>query len=356
MATATEFVPKQHETEAVTAHVIWMTTGLSCDGDSVAMTSATEPSLEDIVTGTIPGMPKVVVHNPVLAFENGAEFMQAWYDAEAGKLDPFVLVVEGSIPNEKINGEGYWAGDRRRPRDRAADHHQRVGRPPGAEGGGRGGRGHLRHLRRHPRHEEQPDGRDGPAGLPRLELEVRGRPARRLHPRLPRPAGQHDRDADVPRVPPRGHGSGPRAGRGAAAQVAVRAHGARELQPRRLRRGGPVRHRVRRRPALPGQAGLQGAGGASATCRCAAGSRARAAAPTWAASAWPARCPASPTSTCRSWSRTGWGNMAVELPEVRLRPDGDAASGTGNIKNKYDKEPEWRHNRGELTTGYAKRW
>ena len=29
-----------------------------------------------------------------------------------------------------------------------------------------------------------------------------------------------------------------------------------------------------------------------------------AAARTWAASAWPARCPASPTSTCRSWTRT----------------------------------------------------
>ena len=47
-------------------------------------------------------MPKVIVHNPVLAYENGDEFMQAWYDAEAGKLDPFVLIVEGSIPNEEI--------------------------------------------------------------------------------------------------------------------------------------------------------------------------------------------------------------------------------------------------------------
>jgi hydrogenase small subunit len=27
-----------------------------------------------------------------------------------------------------------------------------------------------------------------------------------------------------------------------------------------------------------------------------------------------------------------------------------------NIKRKYDKEPEWRHSRPELTTGYAKRW
>ena len=110
MAPATEFVPDQAKTEAVEAHVIWMTTGLSCDGDSVAMTSAVNPSLEDIVTQAIPGMPKVIVHNPVLAYEVGEEFMQAWYDAEAGKLDPFVLVVEGSIPNEELSGEGYWTG------------------------------------------------------------------------------------------------------------------------------------------------------------------------------------------------------------------------------------------------------
>ena len=94
----------------MTAHVIWMTSGLGCDGDSVAMTSATNPSLEDIILGVIPGMPRVVIHTPVLAYENGAEFLQAWYDAEAGKLDPFVLILEGSVPNEKINGEGHWAG------------------------------------------------------------------------------------------------------------------------------------------------------------------------------------------------------------------------------------------------------
>ena len=110
MATPMEFVPRQHETEKITAHVIWMTSGLGCDGDSVAMTSATSPSLEDIITGVIPGMPNVVIHTPVLAFENGAEFLQAWYDAEAGKLDPFVLIVEGSVPNEELSGEGHWAG------------------------------------------------------------------------------------------------------------------------------------------------------------------------------------------------------------------------------------------------------
>jgi hydrogenase small subunit len=110
MAAEVEFAPGQHAAEAATAHVIWMTTGLGCDGDSVAMTSATNPSLEDIIQRTIPGMPNVVIHTPVLAFENGQDFMQAWYDAEAGKLDPFVLILEGSVPNEKINGDGHWAG------------------------------------------------------------------------------------------------------------------------------------------------------------------------------------------------------------------------------------------------------
>src|SRR6202162_1022744 len=107
---AIEFSPRPHETEKVTAHVLWMTTGLSCEGDSVAMTSATNPSLEDIIQGVIPGMPRVVIHNQVIAFEVGDEYIQAWYDAEEGKLDPFVLVVEGSLGNEQINGEGHWTG------------------------------------------------------------------------------------------------------------------------------------------------------------------------------------------------------------------------------------------------------
>ena len=56
---------EQKKTEGVTAHVLWMTTGLSCEGDSVAMTSATNPSLEDIILQAIPGMPKVIFHWPL---------------------------------------------------------------------------------------------------------------------------------------------------------------------------------------------------------------------------------------------------------------------------------------------------
>jgi hydrogenase small subunit len=68
-----------------------------------------QPSIEDVVMGAIPGLPKVHLHNPVLAYEVGDEFMKFCYQAEAGELDPFVLVIEGSIPNEKIKSEGYWA-------------------------------------------------------------------------------------------------------------------------------------------------------------------------------------------------------------------------------------------------------
>ena len=59
--------------------------------------------------GAFPGLPKVYLHNPVLAYEVGDEFMNYLYKAKEGRLDPFVLVVEGSIPNEKIKTEGYWA-------------------------------------------------------------------------------------------------------------------------------------------------------------------------------------------------------------------------------------------------------
>jgi hydrogenase small subunit len=90
-------------------HILWITAGLGCDGDSVSITAATQPSIEDVLLGAIPGLPRVHLHNPVLAYENGDDFLKFWYQAEQGKLEPFVLVVEGSIPNEKIKKQGYWA-------------------------------------------------------------------------------------------------------------------------------------------------------------------------------------------------------------------------------------------------------
>jgi hydrogenase small subunit len=87
-----------------------MSGALGCDGESVAITSATSPSLEDLVLGTLPRVPRIVLHLPLLAVETGEAFMQAFYDAEDGRLEHFILVVEGAIGNEDINGDGYWTG------------------------------------------------------------------------------------------------------------------------------------------------------------------------------------------------------------------------------------------------------
>jgi hydrogenase small subunit len=89
--------------------VLWITAGLGCDGDTIAMTAATQPSLEEMIFGAIPGIPKMNLHNPFLAPEVGEDFMSYFHRAAEGKLGPFILVIEGSIPNEHNKSEGYWA-------------------------------------------------------------------------------------------------------------------------------------------------------------------------------------------------------------------------------------------------------
>src|SRR5262245_17506986 len=99
---------RDEKTDLPALDLIWLTAGLSCDGDTIAITAATQPSLEDLVLGAIPGIPRVRLHNPVLAYENGEEFLRSLHDAAEGRLRPFLLVVEGSVPNESNKGEGYW--------------------------------------------------------------------------------------------------------------------------------------------------------------------------------------------------------------------------------------------------------
>ena len=108
----TEAAVKAEET---LIHVLWINAGLSCDGDSVALTAATQPSIEEIALGALPGLPKIAVHWPLIDFECGPtggadDFLEWFFKADRGELEPFVLVVEGSIPNEALKSEGYWCG------------------------------------------------------------------------------------------------------------------------------------------------------------------------------------------------------------------------------------------------------
>src|SRR5262245_20892117 len=82
--------------------ILWITAGLGCDGESVALSAATQPSVEDIVLGGLPGIPRVKLRNPFYAYENGDEFMRFLEAAASGEMGPFLLVVEGSIPNEAL--------------------------------------------------------------------------------------------------------------------------------------------------------------------------------------------------------------------------------------------------------------
>ena len=91
-------------------HVFWLA-GMSCDGCSVSTVGASAPSVEALLTGNMPGLPKIVLHHPVLSVEAGDEFMHPFHLAMQGKLGKqFVVVYEGSIPDERQNDEngGYW--------------------------------------------------------------------------------------------------------------------------------------------------------------------------------------------------------------------------------------------------------
>jgi hydrogenase small subunit len=54
-------------------HILWISEGMSCDGDSVSITAAGQPSIEDVLLGAIPGLPKVHLHNKVLSPTLGGE-------------------------------------------------------------------------------------------------------------------------------------------------------------------------------------------------------------------------------------------------------------------------------------------
>ena len=83
-------------------HAFWLA-GMSCDGCSIAAVGAQHPSVEQLISGSIPGMPKVVLHHPVLAVEAGETFITPYRLAREGKLGaPYVVIYEGSVADERI--------------------------------------------------------------------------------------------------------------------------------------------------------------------------------------------------------------------------------------------------------------
>ena len=92
-------------------HVFWIA-GMSCDGCSIAATAGTNPSVEDLLLGRIPGMPKVVLHHPVLNPGSGTELMRPMHAAVNGELGaPYVVCLEGSVPDDQAfpTDQGYFS-------------------------------------------------------------------------------------------------------------------------------------------------------------------------------------------------------------------------------------------------------
>ncbi|MDQ3647012.1 MAG: hydrogenase expression protein HypE [Actinomycetota bacterium] len=91
-------------------HIFWLS-GMGCEGCSNSMLGASNPSVESLVLGGVPRLPRVIFHHPMLDEESGHEFMAAFRAAIDGTLGaPYIVVVEGSIPDDQsFEREGFFS-------------------------------------------------------------------------------------------------------------------------------------------------------------------------------------------------------------------------------------------------------
>ncbi len=89
-------------------HLIWLT-GAGCNGCTLAMLGASEPGIEDLILGNVPDAPRVALTHPELALESGDAFLANLDRAAEGSLSPYVLVLEGAIPDESLARDGSFS-------------------------------------------------------------------------------------------------------------------------------------------------------------------------------------------------------------------------------------------------------
>jgi hydrogenase small subunit len=93
-------------------NLIWLQ-GQGCTGDTVALISARDPSLVDVITGVLPEVEGIkIAFHPTIMAPWGEKALEPLEEAKQGKLDPFVLVLEGAVPSEEIAQKtgGYFCG------------------------------------------------------------------------------------------------------------------------------------------------------------------------------------------------------------------------------------------------------
>jgi len=93
-------------------YLIWLVGG-SCDGCTIAVAGATNPPVEHLMAGIVPGLPRLELIHTVVSVESGHEWIENLRIAERGELDaPFVVTWEGSMFDESRAGAtgGYFMG------------------------------------------------------------------------------------------------------------------------------------------------------------------------------------------------------------------------------------------------------
>ncbi len=94
---------------AVRASVLWITSG-GCDGCTMSVLGAVSPRIEDLLGGGLTDIPRVELIHPVLSLESGARYLSFLEAAARGEDDGFLLVVEGSLFDQRLAGEGSFSG------------------------------------------------------------------------------------------------------------------------------------------------------------------------------------------------------------------------------------------------------
>ncbi len=230
-------------------HILWISEGLSCDGDTVSITAATQPSIEDVVLGAIPGLPKVHLHNKVLAYETG-EDVPGRVSKSGGRRARAVRARDrGLDPQREDQRRRLLERVRQRSANRPADDARPLDRRAGAEGAGGGRRWHLRRLRRHPRDGRQPDRRMGLADYLGWDFRSKAGLPDRQRPRLPGAARQLHGDAALAPAAGRGPGADDPARREPAPDLAVRQDRPRRAATAPATTSRPTSRRTTTRPS-----------------------------------------------------------------------------------------------------------
>ncbi len=91
------------------ASVLWITSG-GCDGCTMSVLGAVSPAIEDLLGGELTDIPSIELVHPVLSLESGARYLNFLEAAARGDDDGFLLVVEGSLFDQRLAGAGSFSG------------------------------------------------------------------------------------------------------------------------------------------------------------------------------------------------------------------------------------------------------